>query len=94
MSMSLKSVAVTAASWLVFAGLLQSAEEVAKPKPSSESAAALVSPEFAEHFDVDAAAAAFRADNAEALIALGEKDRKSTRLNSSHGKLSRMPSSA
>ena len=73
MSMSLKSVAVTAASWLVFAGLLQSAEEVAKPKPSSESAAALVSPEFAEHFDVDAAAAAFRADNAEALIALGEK---------------------
>ena len=66
-------VAFGAASCLVLVGLVQAAEDVALPKPSSESAAALVAPEFSKHLDVDAAAAAWRADDAEALLTIAEK---------------------
>ncbi len=49
------------------------ADDAANPQPSSEAAAALAAPEFVKHLDVDAAVAAFRADDADALLAIGEK---------------------
>lgn len=41
--------------------------------PSSDQVAALVAPEFTSHLDVDAAIAAFRADDSETLLAIAER---------------------
>ena len=70
---SLICVTLTAATCLVFASRAPSAEDAVNTKPSSESAAALVAPEFSKHLDVDAATAAFRAEDAVALFAIAEK---------------------
>ena len=73
MPVPFKSVALGVIALLGVAGGVWSAEDAANPPPSSEAAAALVAPEFVKHLDVDAAVAAFRADDADALLALGEK---------------------
>ena len=73
MSVPLKSIALGAAALLGLVSFVRSAEDVAIPKPSSEAAEALVAPEFAKHLDVDAAAAAFQAEDVEALLAIGQK---------------------
>lgn len=70
---SLLCVTLTAATCLVFASRAPSAEDATNTKPSSDSAAALVVPEFSKHLDIDAATAAFRAEDAEALFAIAEK---------------------
>jgi hypothetical protein len=68
---SLSLVILVAASSFVMDRLLNAAEDVLKA--SSESAAVLIAPEFAKDFDVDAAVAAYRAEDAKSLLIYAEK---------------------
>lgn len=67
----LSLVALVAACTLAFDGSLRAADEV--PKASSEPASVLVSPEFSKSLNVDAAVAAYRAEDAMSLLAIAEK---------------------
>ncbi len=68
---SLSLVALVAASSVVAVSFLSAAEDV--PQVSSEPAAVLVSPEFAKDLSVDAAVAAYRAEDAMSLVAIAER---------------------
>ena len=73
MSVPHKSIVFATLVLLGLIGPVRSSEDVANPKPSSEAAAALVAPEFAKHLDIDAAVAAYRAEDADVLLAIGQK---------------------
>ena len=68
---SLSLVALAAASSFVVVSFLSAADDVSKA--SSEPAAVLVSPEFTKELNVDAAVAAYRAEDAMSLLAIAEK---------------------
>ena len=71
MSVSIKRLALAGVAMFGVAGGVRSADEATSRPPSS--AAALAAPEFVKILDVDAAVAAFRADDADALLAIGER---------------------
>ena len=73
MSVPFKSVVLGVIALLGVVSEVRSADDATSPQSASAATAALVAPEFVKHLDVDAAVAAFRADDADALLAIGEK---------------------